>query len=214
MRARNEKNHRLQELYTKQKCKLQTNLMHSKARQFNIPSSYFSQPQVHDVTTDIFDQEVEAGFAEDSLSSPSISHEPAPWIDENSNEFPIAQFSNSPIRESAVKSGYCCLYIRTVCLHIYPFSLATPISYSTTQQRKSRDDLTLSFPPEDSLDISPPIPPSRSTRVEKIRIAALSLREKLAEGYQRAGRELANVHLPGTPSCDNVITHSSVYMYV
>ena len=40
------------------------------------------------------------------------------------------------------------------------------------------------------------------------------MREKLAEGYQRAGRELANVHLPGTPSCDDVITHSSVYMYV
>ena len=115
MRARNEKNQRLQELYTKQKCKLQTNLMHSKAKQFNIPSSYFSQPQVHDITTDLFDQEVETGFAEDSLSGPSISPEPALWIDENSDEYPIARFPNSPIRESANKSGYYCLLARFAC---------------------------------------------------------------------------------------------------
>lgn len=212
MRARNEKNQRLQELYTKQKCKLHTNLMHSKAKQFNIPSSYFSQTQVHDITTDIFDQEVETGFAEDSLSGPSISPEPAPWIDENSDEYPI-QFSNSPTRESTNRLGYSCLYEVCFLTYLYSFSLATPTS-STTQQRKSRDDLTLSLPPDDFLDVSPPIPPSRSIRVEKIRVAALSLREKLAEGYQRAERELANVHLPGTPSCDDIITHSNMHLYV
>ena len=42
-RVRDVKNQRLQDLYLKQKCMLTNNLMLSKVRQLNIPTSYLSQ---------------------------------------------------------------------------------------------------------------------------------------------------------------------------
>ena len=41
-RNRDVKNQRLQDLYLRQRCKLNSNLMHSKARQLNIHPSYLS----------------------------------------------------------------------------------------------------------------------------------------------------------------------------
>ncbi|KAI6654618.1 Centrosome-associated protein [Oopsacas minuta] len=186
MRAKEVKKQKLQDLYSKQKCKLQSNLLQSKAKQLTVPASYFSDTQVHNTTMDITDEDRQ-GFSEDSLSGLSLSPQAPKWIDEKSHQA-----------------------ISPPSFHLQEPIKSAPQTNVTQQVRRSRADMSLSFEAEDSLDLSPPIPPSRSTRVENIRIAALSLREKLAEGYHRAERELAN--LPGTPSCDDVIDRPSIHM--